>query len=107
MSNSSDIGGAPPTVQRGRKRVKDPSKLVKNVAKIKNDSGVEYISRKTGKLIPAHVIGTLCNDGCFERVTEPDIRNFHKQFWEIGNYDKQCIHPEIKEQGACQVSQAK
>lgn len=54
-----------------------------------NDSEVEYVSRRTGKLVPAHVIGSPCNDGCFGRVTEPIIRDLHKYLWEIGNYDIQ------------------
>lgn len=49
--NSSDIGGAP--LCRGRKRIGDLSKWVINVAKVKCDSRVEYVSYKTDKLVSA------------------------------------------------------
>lgn len=76
----------------GRKKTCAPTNWAKNIAKAKRNSGKEYLSVKTGRVVAARQIGTPCRDGCFDKVTLPVIRVLFSDFWAIGNYDSQTAY---------------
>lgn len=79
----------------GRKKTCVPTNWIRNIAKAKKNSGKEYLSVKTGRLVAGRQIGTPCRDGCFAKVTLPVIRVLFNDFWAIGNYvAKNCLYPE-------------
>lgn len=80
------------TSQKGRKKTRAPAKWVKNIAKAKRNSGKEYVSVKTGRLVAGRQIGPPCRDGCFDKVTLPVITVLFNDFWAMGNYDAQTAY---------------
>ena len=76
----------------GRKKACAPSNWARNIAKVRRNSGKEYVSVKTGRLVEGRQIGTPCGDGCFHKVTMPVIRKLFTDFWAIGNYDAQTAY---------------
>ena len=72
-----------------RKRVANPTKWKRIVAKTKRNTGQEYVSRDTGKIVRARVIGQPCRDGCFVRIGEEKIQKIHDEFWKIGDFSMQ------------------
>ena len=90
-ASSSDAGDAGNVSDsfRGRKRVRQPSKWMRNVSKEKRNTGKAYVSRSTKHDVEERVIGPPCRDGCFDKVTRPVIEAVFKKFWEIGSYDLQ------------------
>ena len=77
--------------QRKRRKVAEPSEWKKNVARTKRNKGEEYVSERTGKTMRARKIGApcTCKEKCFEKVTMPVIEKLFKDFWALGNFDKQ------------------
>ncbi|KAK3865670.1 hypothetical protein Pcinc_028734 [Petrolisthes cinctipes] len=71
-----------PGVQRGRKRCRDPAKRQRN-------RGEEYVSRTTGRHVPARCVGAPCRDGCFDKITRPIVDILHSNFWQIGDFGLQ------------------
>ena len=76
-------------VKKGRKSEVDRSRWARNQAKKKRNSGVEYFSIASKKVVPARKVGPMCKDGCFAKIGIENIEEIHKGFWGIGNYDKQ------------------
>lgn len=76
----------------GRKKTSAQTNWVRNMTKAKNNSGKEYFSVKTGRLVAGRQIGTPCRDGCCDKVTLPVIRVLFSDFWAIGNYDAQTTY---------------
>ena len=72
-----------------RKRVANPTKWKRIVAKTKRNTGQEYVSRDTGKIVRARVIGQPCRDGCFVRIGDANIQKIHDEFWKIGDFSMQ------------------
>lgn len=56
MSDSSSEDNVPNT-STGKKRVRDPVKWAKNIAKRKRNRGEAYTSRSTGRPVAARVMG--------------------------------------------------
>ena len=69
-----------------RKRVSNPSGWKRIVAKTKRNTGQEYVSRDTGKIVRARVVGQPCRDGCFVRIGDGSIKKIHEEFWKIGDF---------------------
>lgn len=53
--------------ERGRKRARQPEKWKMNVSKESRNTGKEYVSCFSGKVIEAKKIGASCADGCFKK----------------------------------------
>ena len=89
---SRDDAEAGPSVRPkkvGRKSELKESAWIQNISKKKRNLGQEYVSVKTKKVMPARKVGPPCNDGCFPKVGLEKIEEIHKQFWEIGDYNRQ------------------
>lgn len=71
----------------GRKRVRDPSKWSRNIAKGKRNRGVEYISDKTKRQVEKRVIGPRCPDGCFDKVGNDVVQRVFASYWDISEYN--------------------
>ena len=67
----------------GRKKTCAPTNWARNIAKAKRNSGKEYLSVKTGRIVAGRQIGTPCRDECFDKVTLPVIRLLFNDFWAI------------------------
>ncbi|KAK4299195.1 hypothetical protein Pmani_028513 [Petrolisthes manimaculis] len=78
-----------PGPSRGRKKTLKPEEWKQNVAKKKRNLGEEYVSRKTGALIPAKVMGPPCSDGCYDKIPLATRQDMFKEFWEIGDFTLQ------------------
>ena len=79
-ASSSDAGDAGNVSDsfRGRKRVRQPSKWIRNVAKEKRNTGKAYVSRGTKQDVEERVIGPPCQDGCFDKGTRLMIKAVFK-----------------------------
>ncbi|XP_064092841.1 uncharacterized protein LOC135205710 isoform X1 [Macrobrachium nipponense] len=75
--------------KQGRKAEVHESERPRNVSKRKRNSGLEYISVTTKKLMPARKVGPACRDGCYDKIGRDNIEEIHKCFWGIGNDDRQ------------------
>ena len=78
-----------PGVPRGRKRERNVTQWAQNVAKKKRNSGEAYVSRATGRHIPARSVGPPCKDGCLSKITMPIVQKMHEAFWAIGDFGLQ------------------
>ena len=58
-------------------------------AKRARNTGKAYISRDTGKQVPARVVGPPCKDNCFDKIGPDKIKEIYDNFWSIANYDLQ------------------
>ena len=72
----------------GRKRVRHVSEWKQNIAKLKRNKGLSYVSYTTGKVMPARKQGAPCDDGCFIKVGQEACEAIFKNCWDIGSYDE-------------------
>lgn len=79
-------------IKTGRKRKNTPSKWVKNIAKLRRNSGKEYVSVKTRRRVTSREIGAPCRDGCFDKVSLPVVRTLFSDFWALASYDAQTAY---------------
>ena len=86
-SNEEDLDNANPS--RGRERKRDENSWVKTCAKHARNTGKAYISRDTGKQVPARAVGPPCKDNCFDKIGPDKIKEIYDNFWSIANYDLQ------------------
>ena len=75
--------------KEGRKSEEHKSEWAVNVSKRKRNSGEEYISYRTKKVMPPRKVGPPCKDGCYNKVGTDNIEQIHKLFWGIAEYNKQ------------------
>lgn len=75
-----------------RKRQKNDNTWKKNISKSLCNQGQSYISRNNGNLVAARKIGEPCKDGHFEKIGMTIINAVFKEFWELGDYDKQTAY---------------
>lgn len=73
---------------RSRKRVRQPKNWREYVAKMKRNTGQEYVST-AGRVVPARKIGPACSDGCFTKIPLAVRQEVHSDFWKIGNFSLQ------------------
>ena len=59
------------------------------MAKTKRNTGQEYVSRDTGKVVKKREVGPACNDGCYDKLGLDNIRKIHEFFWRIGDFTLQ------------------
>ena len=71
-SNSGD-GSAEGGLLR-RKTGPSPSEWRRIVSKTKRNTGHEYFSRNTGRVVKKHKAGPACKDGCFYKLGSDNIR---------------------------------
>ena len=84
-SGEGDVQGHTLVEKQGR----NPSEWKKNKAKRKHNSGDEYMSTVTGKVVKRREIGTPCKDGCFEKMGMNNIKAIHESFWGLGDFNLQ------------------
>ena len=82
-------GAAPIVEKKGRKRAVNIGEWKEKKAKRLRNLGEEYQSAKADKKIRARRIGPPCGDGCFDKVREEARVAIFKNFWGMGDYDKQ------------------
>ena len=78
----------------GRKRVAQPEKWGKTVAKKRRNLGLAYTSYATKKEMSARKVGTRCKciKDCFTLLGREQVDGIFDAFWKIGNYDSQNQH---------------
>ncbi|KAK4326821.1 hypothetical protein Pmani_002678 [Petrolisthes manimaculis] len=84
-SGEGDVQGHNLVVKTGR----NPSEWKKNIAKRKRNSGEEYESSVTRKVVKKNEIGAPCRDGCFEKMGMNNIKAIHESFWGLGDFNLQ------------------
>lgn len=84
-SGEGDVQGHNLVVKTGR----NPSEWKKNTAKRKRNSGEEYESSVTRKVVKKKEIGAPCRDGCFEKMGMNNIKAIHESFWGLGDFNLQ------------------
>ncbi|KAG0729686.1 hypothetical protein GWK47_029824 [Chionoecetes opilio] len=81
-----------PRPSRSCKRLRNEQEWKRVKAKMARNSGKEYKSVSTGKVVEEKKIGPPCRDGCFAKVTMPVISVVFKSFWDLASYDKQTAY---------------
>ena len=78
-----------PLEKKGKRAVRLPS--LDDQIKKKRNLGQEYTSYRSGqhKVVSEKRVRSPCKDGCYELVDENARNTILKNFWEIGDYDKQ------------------
>ena len=94
MSSNSGESDASESLQRprGRKRTRNEASWKKNSVKVLHDAGQEYVSRSTGKLVPARSVGPSCGDCCFGKLGKDVVDALFSGYWGLGDYDKQTAY---------------
>ena len=77
----------PPIVKVGRKRKRDEEHWMQKVAKQKRQTGQEYVSVKSKKIMPARKPGPICKDRCMETVPQECRDLIFQNCWELPSYD--------------------
>ena len=74
-----------------QKRKGDLSKWSKNVAKKKRDSGEEYVSDKTKRVVPARSVGPpcICTKKCYDRVGADNVERIFVEYWKMASHNAQ------------------
>jgi len=86
------VAGPSTVVQKPRterKKVADKQTWQCKAAKLKRDAGQKYYSRTKKTNVKARKVGPRCNDGCFEKIGMEAINEVFKEFWNIGDYNRQ------------------
>ena len=81
-------------LQHGSKKPRRPRTLGREEwkeakAKRLRNLGLEYTSVSLGKKMATRKIGPPCSDGCFNNLSEETRNAIFKNFWAMGNYNKQ------------------
>ena len=63
--------------------------MERNTTKDKRNRGEAYVSAYTQNHVPERKIGPLCSCGCMANLGEERIKQLFKDFWRLGDYDKQ------------------
>jgi hypothetical protein len=89
--------------KRGRKRTRNPNGWKKNIAKKLRNSGNEYKSIKTGKIVQAKKVGAPCTDNCrlacSSNFTQEKRVQIFNCYWELGSIERHrdflssCVRP--------------
>lgn len=76
------------------KRKKNEAEWKKNVAKARKNSGKEYISRSTGKVMAARRVRDPCGcpKSCFDKLGEEAVRSIFTEYWNIGEFNAQSAY---------------
>ncbi|CAG9827806.1 unnamed protein product [Diabrotica balteata] len=80
------------TTKRGKKRVACPSEWKSNKNKQLRNSGKEYTSRKSNKIVKARVIKPPCRNcphNCPLKISEEIRMSLFNRYWELGSIEKQ------------------
>lgn len=79
--------------KKGKKRVRNENNWKRNIMKNKKAKGEEYINTKKTK-IPKKTTGPNCNckKGCFNKITDGQKQNILRQFYALGDKNKQDIY---------------
>lgn len=79
--------------RKSRKRKRNPDGWKRNISKQLRNSGKEYRSLKTGKLVPPKKIlppcKATCKLKCTTKFSEEDRQQYFKDFWELGSLERQ------------------
>ncbi|KAG0719653.1 hypothetical protein GWK47_050056 [Chionoecetes opilio] len=89
---SVEVAENEPRPSRSRKRLRNEKEWKRVKAKMARDSGKEYKSVSTGKVVAEKKIGLPCRDGCFAKVTMPVNSVVLKSFWDLASYEKQTAY---------------
>lgn len=63
----------------------------KPIATTRRNQGKEYVSKSSGKLVPARKIGLpcKCTQKCYDRVGRENIESIFYDFWQSGDWNLQ------------------
>ena len=61
----------------------------KNKAKLRRNSGQEYVSTHSGKVVKRREVGEACKDGCFDKLGMGNIKAIHESFWALSDFTLQ------------------
>ena len=65
----------------------------KNIAKLRRNSGLDYISYQTKKEVKGlKVMGPQCNNGCFDRLIIDRASDLMNAYWDLADYNKQNLY---------------
>ncbi|XP_064077387.1 activating transcription factor 7-interacting protein 1-like isoform X2 [Macrobrachium nipponense] len=75
----------------GKKKIlsRERNEWAQDVSKRKRNSGEEYISVKSKKVMPARELGPPCRDGCFGKIGYENVQTIFENFWKLGDYNSQ------------------
>ena len=62
----------------GQEKTRNGDDWRQNVAKRKRNSGEAYVSRTTGRQVPARTVGPPCRDGCWDKITMPIVTEINR-----------------------------
>lgn len=93
VQQSSTAAGLKRKEKKGKKRVRMKSSWKRNVIKSKKAKGEEYKNWANKKILK-RAIGPNCECRmkCFTKITDMDKQNIFKQFYDIGNKNRQDIY---------------
>ena len=76
------------------KRPRNEDQWKSNAAKKQRNLGLEYLSPKNDKIVPARSVGQPCGckKNCFDRVGLENIHQIHKQYWASGDWNIQTAY---------------
>lgn len=76
------------------KRRKDEAEWKKTVAKTRRNTGQEYVTRNTKKVMAARRVGEPCEcpKGCFEKLGEEAVRCVFNEYWKMGDFNAQSAY---------------
>ncbi|GFO18371.1 hypothetical protein PoB_004487600 [Plakobranchus ocellatus] len=94
-----------------RKRRRDESQWKKTVAKVQRQSGQEYISIKSGKLVSKRSVQNIkdcsnCKYKCREKISAEEQTNINRMFWSLSDVEKNHFYSQYTQRSVIARSRA-